>query len=116
MAHNAAFDLGFVKKNLERFPTLTLTSPCIDTLQLSKQLFSYETGHSLDAIVKRFGIRMTEKRHRSIGDCNLTAKIFSEFLNILKRRTGATLHDIRNCILKPPKAMLKHSQESLTLL
>lgn len=120
IAHNATFDLEFVKKGLERFPQTSFNNHCIDTLQVSKQIFSYEKGHSLDAIANRFGIHTkiddTQNRHRSLGDCHLTARIFSEFLKTLKRRNMATLQDIRNCILHPPKISQFHQQESLNLL
>ena len=116
IAHNAAFDLGFIKKNLERFPNLSFTNSCIDTLQISKHFFSYEKGHSLAAIAKRLSISSDEKSHRSLADCKLTSKIFAEFLKLLKRRNIATLHDIRNCILPPPKICRTRAQESLALL
>ena len=116
IAHNAEFDLGFVKKAIERFPHQSLTNHCIDTLQVSRQLFSYEKGHSLDAISKRFGLRYTgTDRHRSMGDCHLTAQVFSEFLKVLKRRKADTLHHIRDCIFYPPKVTRLIAQENLKL-
>ncbi len=119
IAHNASFDLEFIKKNLERFPFVHFLNFCIDTVELSKLLFSYEKGHNLDAIANRFAIKNFETeakgRHRSLGDCTITSKIFGEFLKILKQRNMATLHDIRDCILNPPKKNLSHQQESLNL-
>lgn len=116
VAHNAAFDLEFIKKNLQRFPRVQFNNCCIDTLQLSKHLFSYEKTHNLDAIASRFGIHSTKERHRSLGDCALTATLLSEFLKTLKRRSSATLHDIRSCILPPPRIAKVHAQETLNLL
>ena len=116
IAHNASFDLEFVKKNLKRFPNIAFTNPCIDTLELSRQLFSYEKTHNLDAIANRFGIQIGTDRHRSLEDCQLTAQIFSEFLKTLRRQRNATLHHIRSCVLYPPKPKLSYAQESLRLL
>lgn len=116
IAHNAPFDIGFIKKNLQRFPRLLFTNTCIDTLELSRWLFSYEKSHNLDAIAGRFGIKPQQSRHRSLGDCFVTAKIFIEFLKILKRKNSATLHQIRTTILPPPKIHLTLPTESLNLL
>ncbi len=103
IAHNASFDLGFVKKYLIQFPHLIFNNMCIDTLELSRQLFSYEKSHNLTAIVNRLEIPVDDQRHRSLGDCLLTAKVFSHFLETLQRRKSATLHHIKSCILPPPK-------------
>ena len=116
IAHNAEFDLSFLKKNLKRFPHLAFPNYCIDTLQLSRQFFSYEKGHSLNAIAARFEIPTDKDRHRSLGDCTLTAKIFSEFLKALKRRKCATLASIKSCIFPPPKMVTSFQPQELTLL
>ncbi len=116
IAHNAGFDLDFITENLKRFPQLSFTNFCIDTLQLSRSLFSYEKSHNLDAIAQRFGIIPEKSRHRSLGDCTITAKIFIEFLKILKRKNSATLHHIRASILHPPKLNYEMPMESLSLL
>ncbi|MBI3018488.1 MAG: 3'-5' exonuclease [Deltaproteobacteria bacterium] len=116
IAHNAEFDLGFLKKNLRRFPSFSFPNYCIDTLQLSRQFFSYEKGHSLNAIASRFEIPTDKDRHRSLGDCHLTAKIFSEFLKALKRRKCATLAAIKSCIFPPPKMVTSLQPQELTLL
>ncbi len=116
IAHNAEFDLGFLKKNLKRFPHLSFSNHCIDTLQLSRQFFSYEKGHSLNAIASRFELPTDKDRHRSLGDCYLTAKIFSEFLKALKRRQCATLAAIKSCIFPPPKSYPGLQPQELSLL
>ena len=116
IAHNAEFDLGFLKKNLKRFPHLSFPNYCIDTLQLSRQFFSYEKGHSLSAIASRFELPIDKDRHRSLGDCYLTAKIFSEFLTGLKRRKCATLASIKSCIFPPPKLYPPLKPQELSLL
>ncbi len=116
IAHNAEFDLGFIKKNLKRFGHLSFPNHCIDTLQLSRQFFSYEKGHSLNAIASRFEIPLDKDRHRSLGDCYLTAKIYSEFLKALKRRKCATLAAIKSCIFSPPKLYTSIQPQELTLL
>ncbi|MBI4040926.1 MAG: 3'-5' exonuclease [Deltaproteobacteria bacterium] len=115
IAHNAEFDLSFIHKNLMRFPELPFHNYCLDTLSLSKQLFSYEKKHNLDAIVQRFEIRKENDRHRSVGDCMLTAKIFSEFLETLKRKKLATLEHIRGCMIPPPRVHPRRDTESLSL-
>lgn len=118
IAHNAEFDLGFLKKALRSLPSFNFQNHCIDTLQLSRMLFSYEKSHNLDALANRFGFfpeEFTDQRHRSIGDCLLTAKIFGELLKSLKRKKMATLHGIRSCMLTLSKAPSSISEQSLQL-
>ena len=117
IAHNAEFDLGFIRKYLKRFPSVLFNNICIDTRQLSKLLFSYEKSHSLNSIINRLDIAQDVNRHRSLGDCLLTAKVFSHFLDTLKRRKSATFHHIKSCVLMPPKirSVVNSTQSQPTL-
>ena len=111
LAHNAEFDLSFIERYLKRFPRVSLNNPCLDTLQLSRMLYPYEKKHNLDAIAARFEIRQQlDTRHRSVGDCLLTAKIFGEFLKTLKRRRAATLAHVKACLFTAPKIQQPQAQ------
>lgn len=101
VAQNARFDLGFLVKNLARQSISRFDNPIVDTMLMSKFIFSYESRHNLDAILQRLKIKPTnEVRHRSLDDCVLTAKALVEMIDILEKRGLGTWEAIRNCVLK----------------
>lgn len=82
-AHNSRFDYGFLKTEYKRMGgTLRLRTLC--TVRLSRQLYPHLQGHSLDAIIKRFGLT-TDARHRGMGDVQLML----DFLEAAKRELGS---------------------------
>ena len=79
VAHNAAFDRGFVNAELER---IGRTPPpdhrWVDTLQLAKQKFP-GMFNSLDALCKRFKISLAERdKHGALLDARLLAAVYLE--------------------------------------
>jgi DNA polymerase III subunit epsilon len=77
VAHNASFDMGFIRANAVR---LGLEAPirATCTVQLSKKAFPNEARHNLDAICTRLGIQASN-RHRALADVEVTAQAFLEF-------------------------------------
>ncbi len=82
VAHNAEFDIGFIKKWAER-NNKTLENTVLDTLGLSRAIFPEMTKHTLNVIAKKLNISL-ENHHRAVDDANATAEIFIKFINILK--------------------------------
>lgn len=96
VAHNAAFDLTFLKlKEAEtgaRFDHVVL-----DTLLISVFLDRDTDDHSLETIAKRHGVTI-ENRHSAVGDAVATAQIFAAMLERLEARGVSTLDQlIRAC-------------------
>ena len=82
-AHNSRFDHGFLKAEYKRMGgTLRVRTLC--TVKLSRQLYPHVQGHSLDAIMNRFGLT-TDARHRGMGDVQLML----DFLEAAKRELGS---------------------------
>ncbi len=101
VAQNARFDLAFLVKNLARLCISRFDNQVLDTMLLSKYLFSYESRHNLDAIVDRLQIeRQEQARHRSMGDCLLTAKALVRMIELLEKRGLGNLRAIRNCLMR----------------
>jgi DNA polymerase-3 subunit epsilon len=77
VAHNAAFDVGFIRYYAAALGLYGFTNRIIDTLDMSKELFPGQRSHSLDSLILRLGIP-TEggKRHRSLEDALLTARCY----------------------------------------
>ena len=79
VAHNAAFDFGFLNFELERCgrPVVSMTR-MVDTLLLAR---SKHPGakHSLDALCMRFGVDRSQRiKHGALLDAQLLAQVYVE--------------------------------------
>lgn len=79
VAHNAAFDYGFVKHEFAR-TGLEWSAESLCTVSLSRTLFPGESSHSLAAIIERYGIGV-DGRHRALPD----AEAVLEFMESVSR-------------------------------
>jgi DNA polymerase-3 subunit epsilon len=79
VAHNAAFDRGFVNFELERAGrTVIHEDRWIDTLKLAQKRFP-GMYNSLDALCKRFKISLAEReKHGALIDAKLLAMVYLE--------------------------------------
>ncbi|MBO5733992.1 MAG: PolC-type DNA polymerase III [Clostridia bacterium] len=84
VAHNANFDVGFLKRYAEKFG-IEFDFCYVDTLGLSRKLVTNIKRHRLDRVAKALGIPF-EGHHRAINDAEVTAKIFLVFVDSLKRK------------------------------
>jgi DNA polymerase-3 subunit epsilon len=79
VAHNAAFDRGFINMELERARRLPLPEPrWVDTLDMARKRFP-GMHNSLDALCRRFNISLTERdKHGALIDARLLADVYLE--------------------------------------
>ncbi len=92
VAHNAEFDMNFLKHNaLELGYEFDYTY--LDTLSLAKELFPNYKTYKLGRIAKNLGI-IVEVAHRALDDVGTTVKIFNVMLEKLKERGAESLDDI----------------------
>lgn len=79
IAHNAAFDFGFINAELARLGRLGLDKArMVDTLALAKQRFP-GMPNSLDALCRRFEIDLSARTtHNALLDCKLLADVYVE--------------------------------------
>jgi DNA polymerase-3 subunit epsilon len=89
VAHNAAFDLKFLKLK-EAESGIRFDMPVLDTLLLSAFLHDHTSKHSLDFVAERFGIEV-RGRHTALGDALVTAGVFLRMLDVLESRGITTL-------------------------
>lgn len=96
-AHNCRFDYGFLKAEFQRLGgTLKLRTLC--TVKLSRRLYPNVSGHSLDAVIKRFSLS-ANARHRAMGDTQLML----DFLEAAKQDLGSVkVLEAINTLLKGP--------------
>jgi len=92
VAHNAAFDFGFIDAELRRVARPPLDAArMVDTLALAKARFP-GMPNSLDALCRRFGIDLTERStHNALLDCRLLAQVYVELTG--GRQRGLSLTD-----------------------
>lgn len=79
VAHNARFDLGFLRAEFARLER-PFRPPVLCTVKLSRALYPGHHRHGLDAVMARHGIAC-EARHRALGD----ARVLWEFARIVAR-------------------------------
>ncbi len=94
IAHNAAFDFGFLDHEFRRAGhPLLARERMIDTLALAKQRFP-GMPNSLDALCRRFAIDLSERtQHNALLDCRLLAEVYVELTG--GRQRGFSLDDDR---------------------
>lgn len=69
VAHNAAFDRGFLRAEFER-AGFSFNPDVLCTVRLSRALFPSEKRHGLDALVERHEL-VPSDRHRALADADL---------------------------------------------
>lgn len=108
VAHNAAFDLKFVKlKEIEA--GVAFHNVVIDTLLLSVLIDPDESDHSLDAITQRLGVTITD-RHTALGDAMATAAILVRMIDRLEARGIHTLEDVLKASNMTAQLRLREAQ------
>lgn len=92
VAHNADFDIGFLKYNCEQLGR-KLENTYIDTLRLAKALFPDFKKYKLGLIADKLGIEV-EVAHRALDDVDTTVKVFNIMISMLKEKGVKTVNDI----------------------
>jgi DNA polymerase-3 subunit epsilon len=91
VAHNAAFDMKFLRLR-EPDSGVKFDNAVLDTLLISFVLQPSFSSHTLDAIAARFGVGIADDaRHTALGDARATAEIFAKMLPALRRIGVETL-------------------------
>ena len=94
IAHNAEFDMSFIRKNC-----MDLDIPCDytvgDTVAMARILLPALHRFKLDTVAKALKISL-ENHHRAVDDAECTAHIFVKFIEMLKERHIGTLNDLNS--------------------
>ena len=89
VAHNANFDMSFIKENTLR-QKIEKQFTYIDTVAIARILLPHQGKHTLDAVAKTLGVSL-ENHHRAVDDAEATAEIFVKFIPMLKENGVETL-------------------------
>jgi len=84
VAHNAEFDVGFIKKAAERIG-IDAEFAYLDTLMLARVLYPQFANHKLNNLCRQLKV-VLEGHHRAVNDAKATADIFIIMMNELKAR------------------------------
>jgi DNA polymerase-3 subunit epsilon len=85
--HNADFDIKMMNMELDKINKGKLwdyISNSIDTVKMSRRLYSDEKKHSLDAMCIRFGLDLSEREksgHGAFIDCQLLADCYIKMIS-----------------------------------
>ena len=83
VAHNANFDMGFMKTEAERCGR-NFNLPYLDTLILARCMYKELPNHRLDTLCKHLGV-INAHHHRAVDDAEATAQAFVKMLDTLKK-------------------------------
>ena len=101
VAHNAKFDVSFLKMAYQKYNLGEYTNTVIDTLELSRALDTNYARHSLSALVKRYNVPWDEDaHHRADYDAEGTALVLHKMLQKLSDRNFETINDLSKLVSK----------------
>ena len=92
VAHNASFDMSFIKENMKR-QKIVQELTYVDTVAISRALLTDMAKHTLDSISKKLNISL-ENHHRAVDDAEATAQIFEKFILMLEEKDIHTLSQV----------------------
>ncbi|MFS4438210.1 exonuclease domain-containing protein [Paracoccaceae bacterium GXU_MW_L88] len=99
VAHNAPFDMAFLRQSSEGAHLFSW--PAICTVLLSAVLFPGETDHTLDRLAARFGVTIPKDlRHTAMGDARATAEVFVKMIPLAKAAGMHTVGEIVDATLR----------------
>ena len=94
VAHNADFDMSFIKKNCELLG-IECAPTIIDTVALARVLLPQLNRFKLDTVAKALNISL-DHHHRAVDDAACTAEIFVKFIQMLHDRGIETLDEVKD--------------------
>jgi len=85
VAHNSAFDWGFVSQSARRERGIELENPQLCTVKLSRRILPNLESRSLGPLAQYLDVKIPQ-RHRASGDAYATALILIKFISFLKKK------------------------------
>ena len=101
VAHNAKFDVSFLKMAYKKYNLGEFTNTVIDTLELSRTLDNNFARHGLSALVKRYEVPWDETaHHRADYDAEGTALVFHKMMKKMESRNFEKISDLEKLVSK----------------
>jgi len=109
VAHNARFDLEFLRSELRNLTLYLPENNIIDTLAIARRYYTFPSN-SLGDIARYIGLPI-DKQHRALADVTTTKDILEYFIKDLERR-GIRLKSLKDILKLQGKSVeLKTSNE-----
>ena len=99
VAHNAAFDWGFVTDELIRTTGAPLYGRKLCTVRLARKVVPELRSRSLDSLSYFYNVP-NEARHRAFGDARATAIIFRRMMDRVREREVETWQQLEHMTLR----------------
>ncbi len=112
VAHNAKFDLEFLRSELKNLNQSLPENEVIDTLGIARRYYSFPSN-SLGKIARYIGLPIDEE-HRALADVTTTKDIFEYFLKDLERR-GIRLKRLKDILKLQGKSVELQTTNELVL-
>ncbi len=97
VAHNATFDASFLKAAYRTYDLGPLENTVIDTLELSRNLYTEMKRHGLKFLTRKFGV-VLDNHHRAIYDAQATGEVFLFMMRDLKTAGITSIEAIHELI------------------
>ena len=92
VAHNAEFDMSFIKENCDR-QGIDHDFTYVDTVGMARVMMPSQSKHTLDAVAKALGVSLLN-HHRAVDDAEATAEIFIKLVAMMEKDGMTTLAQI----------------------
>ena len=112
VAHNAKFDLEFLRSEPKNLNQSLPENEVIDTLGIARRYYSFPSN-SLGEIARYIGLPIDEE-HRALADVTTTKDIFEYFLKDLERR-GIRLKRLKDILKLQGKSIELQTTNELVL-
>ncbi len=97
VAHNAKFDISFLKAKCQQLLNRKITPPYLDTLTLSRSVWPNFKSYRLNVIAKELGIELVS-HHRAIDDSKCAAEIMEKAFERIQERDFVKLAELNSLV------------------
>ncbi|HBE76505.1 MAG TPA: PolC-type DNA polymerase III, partial [Firmicutes bacterium] len=97
VAHNAKFDVEFLKAKCQQFFDQKIQPVYLDTLALSRSVWPYFKSYKLNTVAKEIGVQLLS-HHRAVDDAKCAADIMLKAFEKIKDRGFEKLSELNNLI------------------
>ena len=114
VAHNVAFDWGFLSREMRLAKHLALEGPKLCTVDLTRRFVKGLKRRNLDSVADYFGVEV-DQRHRAAGDALATARVLQRLLDLARDKGAVTVGDLcgRGGGGRKKRTALPHSMEEM---
>ncbi len=105
VAHNAAFDTGFIKREANSLG-IAYEPTIVDTVGIAQGLLTGIKNFKLDTVADELGVSL-ENHHRAVYDAECTALIYKKLVDIMKEKGWSKLSEAKQKLRPSDEAIRK---------